>query len=339
MNQIPITFDLNQSYITCIPGGTSLGEIIIENVIGGTAPYTYYWRNNFGSSDFYPALSAENHTFTVIDYGFYEVEIVDANGCSTIKSLTMASPPNGLEINISTTAANCITGATATVTVISSIGSNNYEFAILEFPTSPYANPSNYLPPTAPSVDSHTFTGLIPGVEYTFVVYDKDTNCYFLESANIPPLAAPSIEVSALTHHNISCTGANDGSIDFTVSGYDVGATGIHYEIFYSSSILSTGIYGTITPTGTSTTLNNIGPLDQGSYYIVVQEIGGPNDGCKNASQQFSILESTIPLEVEANAIVIDNCHLKCWKGSCHSSTRNRTLSVYYLIRYSNCSR
>lgn len=36
----PITFDLNQSYITCIPGGTSLGEIIIENVIGGTAPYT-----------------------------------------------------------------------------------------------------------------------------------------------------------------------------------------------------------------------------------------------------------------------------------------------------------
>lgn len=60
----------------------------------------------------------------------------------------MASPPNGLEINISTTAANCITGATATVTVISSIGSNNYEFAILEFPTSPYANPSNYLPPT-----------------------------------------------------------------------------------------------------------------------------------------------------------------------------------------------
>lgn len=61
------------------------------------------------------------HTFTVIDYGFYEVEIVDANGCSTIKSLTMASPPNGLEINISTTAANCITGATATVTVISSI--------------------------------------------------------------------------------------------------------------------------------------------------------------------------------------------------------------------------
>lgn len=326
----PITFDLNQSYITCIPGGTSLGEIIIENVIGGTAPYTYYWRNNFGSSDFYPALSAENHTFTVIDYGFYEVEIVDANGCSTIKSLTMASPPNGLEINISTTAANCITGATATVTVISSIGSNNYEFAILEFPTSPYANPSNYLPPTAPSVDSHTFTGLIPGVEYTFVVYDKDTNCYFLESANIPPLAAPSIEVSALTHHNISCTGANDGSIDFTVSGYDVGATGIHYEIFYSSSILSTGIYGTITPTGTSTTLNNIGPLDQGSYYIVVQEIGGPNDGCKNASQQFSILESTIPLEVEANAIDNDNCHLNA--GKVHAIAQHGTGPYQYII-------
>lgn len=104
---------------------------------------------------------------------FNEVEIVDANGCSTIKSLTMASPPNGLEINISTTAANCITGATATVTVISSIGSNNYEFAILEFPTSPYANPSNYLPPTAPSVDSHTFTGLIPGVEYTLSYMTK----------------------------------------------------------------------------------------------------------------------------------------------------------------------
>lgn len=82
----PITFDLNQSYITCIPGGTSLGEIIIENVIGRIQRLIpIIGEIILEVLISIPALSAENHTFTVIVIGFYEVEIVDANGCSTIK--------------------------------------------------------------------------------------------------------------------------------------------------------------------------------------------------------------------------------------------------------------
>src|SRR5690606_14470096 len=76
-----IDFDLTKVDITCNnPGGSSLGSITVENVTGGTAPFTYYISNNFGdviAGNPYLAITNENHTFTVINYGIYTINVID----------------------------------------------------------------------------------------------------------------------------------------------------------------------------------------------------------------------------------------------------------------------
>src|SRR5690606_20007983 len=43
-----IDFDTAEKPITCDGDGVSAGEITVENVTGGVAPYTYHLSNNFG---------------------------------------------------------------------------------------------------------------------------------------------------------------------------------------------------------------------------------------------------------------------------------------------------
>ena len=176
----PITFDLTKIDITCNnPGGSSLGSITVENVLGGTAPFTYYITNNFGDvipGNPYSAVSNENHTFNIINFGTYTINVVDANGCSLSQQIVIASPPSDLLIDVTTVVPDCTSGGTATVQAISAVGSGSYEFGILEFNFAPYT--STYLAPDLPGGDTRTFTNLTPGVVYTFVVHDLVTDCY-----------------------------------------------------------------------------------------------------------------------------------------------------------------
>src|SRR5690606_521257 len=161
-----IDFDLIKVDITCNnPGGSSLGSITIENVSGGTGSFTYYITNNFGDvipGNPYSATSNENHTFNIINYGIYTINAIDSNGCSLSKQITMSSPPSDLLIDVDTSIPDCSTGGTATVQAVSSLGSGNYEFGILEFNTAPYT--SNYVGPDVIGGDTRTFSNLTPGV-------------------------------------------------------------------------------------------------------------------------------------------------------------------------------
>lgn len=58
---------------------TSCDGTIIVNVNGGTAPYTYFWTNSF----------IMTNTLTNLCPGIYGVEVVDANGCSTITDVNI----------------------------------------------------------------------------------------------------------------------------------------------------------------------------------------------------------------------------------------------------------
>jgi large repetitive protein len=67
---------------------------------------------------------------------------------------------------------------------------------------------------------THNFTGLTPGVTYTFIVYDSDTGCEYIQEATVPVSTNSSLTSTIDTTTNISCFGAVDGSVDFTYSGY-----------------------------------------------------------------------------------------------------------------------
>jgi gliding motility-associated-like protein/uncharacterized repeat protein (TIGR01451 family) len=308
-----LSYDINLVPITCDSStGTTPGSITVENLTGGTGEYTYHLTGNNGYSASYPTTAwGEDYTFSILEFGIYEVDVVDANGCSVLTTNIIASPPDDLDIDVSTLTADCTTGGTAIVTVSSAVGSGNYEFAILETYSTPYS--STYQNPDVPGGDTATFTGLVPGITYTFVVHDLVTLCYYFETASAPINSPSNMVASAMAPRDISCTGAADGSITFDLDGFDPGATAVTWEIynFQSNAPLTPVISGSapVNPPAGPITLTNLGPLDQGVYYVLLTEVGGAFNGCSVATPEFTISQSTNLLQVTADSPENDTCN------------------------------
>ena len=308
-----ISYTTTDTPITCNAGAgtTNPGSITVSGVSGGTAEYTYILTANNGIAPqtHNTTPGTRDHTFTVLEFGIYQVDVVDANGCASFTTEIIASPPNDLDIDVSTATADCIVGGTAIVQVGSAVGSGNYEFAILENYTAPYS--SSYQAPDAPGGDTATFTGLTPGITYTFVVYDLTTNCYYFEEA-AAPINTPSAMMATLDAvNNVSCTGSDDGNISFTFTGFDAGATDVNYEIFNRQSNVTTGHTGTasVNPP-TSVTVNNFATLPPGEYYLLLTEVGGPVNGCSVNGGEFTIRESVNALDLDVASPQNDNCNV-----------------------------
>lgn len=307
-----ITFTLDKVNIQCTGGTYTLGSVIVQNVMGGTAPFTYYITNNFGDIipfNPYAATARENHTFNdLINFGIYTVTAVDANGCKHSEDISITSPPSDLLVVIDTSAPNCSSG-TAVVTVKASPLGTNYTFGILTSNVPPFS--TSFVAPDVVGGDTKTFTGLTPGVTYTFVVHDGDTGCDFVNTANIP-IPGNSTLAPVVTAKNVSCKGANDGSVSINISGYDAAATSISYQIFTNQSNLPvTGVltYNVGDPQPiTYPALPAVGNMVPGYYYITFTENGGPNNGCKKASDPFYIKESSVELSVKATILKNENC-------------------------------
>ena len=309
-----IAFDLTKIDITCNnPGGSSLGSITVENVTGGTAPFTYFISNNFGdiiAGNPYNAISNEDHTFNIINFGTYTINVVDDNGCNLAQQIVIASPPSDLLIDVNITPSDCISGGTAEVTAISAVGSGSYEFGILEFNTIPYT--TTYLAPDVPGGDIRTFTNLIPGVVYTFVVHDLVTDCYFVKSADAPIDQASTL-TSSVIPNNVVCQGENNGSVTFTIDNFDSTTTSVDYAVYSAfNNVLIDGPTNLPVTFGTPETVTTPTPgsLAPGQYYLVFTENGtGAFNGCNSASIVFEITESAVALDLVVSVDEDANCN------------------------------
>ena len=310
----PMAFTLSKVDITCNnPGGSSLGSITVENVTGGTAPYTYYITNNFGDvipGNPYSATSNEDYTFDIINFGTYTVNVVDDNGCSLSRQEIIASPPSDLLIDVTTVVPDCTTGGTAVVEAVSAVGSGSYEFGILEFNVVPYT--SNYFPSDAGFPNQRTFTGLTPGVVYAFVVHDLVTDCYYVKSADAAIAPASTLTSSVVPNHVI-CQGQDNGSVTFTIDNFDSTTTSVDYEILSAfTNVLVDGPTNLPVTSGTPETVTTPAPgtLSPGQYYIRFTENGTATfDGCESASEIFEIRESTVDLAITATIDKNANCN------------------------------
>ncbi|RRQ50039.1 DUF11 domain-containing protein [Maribacter algicola] len=327
----PIVYTTSDVPITCDAGlgTTNPGEISISGVSGGTAEYTYILTGNNGipTQTHITTPGTRDHTFTVLEFGIYQIDVVDANGCASYTTEIIASPPNDLDIDVSTATVDCLVGGTAVVSVGAAVGSGNYEFAILETYAAPYS--SSYQAPDVLGGFTSTFTGLTPGITYTFVVFDLTTNCYYFEEA-AAPINTPSSMVATLDAvNNVSCTGSADGNISFTFSGYDVAATDVQYEVFNRQSNVTTGYMGTssVNPPG-SVTVSNFATLPPGEYYLLLTEVGGPNNGCSVDGGTFTIRESAFALDLDVASPQNDNCNLNA--GIITAAGRNGTAPYEY---------
>ncbi|MTD72570.1 SprB repeat-containing protein, partial [Flavobacterium sp. LC2016-13] len=304
--------------ITCAAGGVSLGSITINSVSGGTPNYIYHVTGVNGYNKQITNQTGATAVFEVVDFGFYEIIVTDANGCSKIvQNILVASPPQDLDITVTPPPADCSTLGSAVVAIGASstniTGPGPFHFAIYSGPGMTYTSPTTLPWYNEDAIGSKktTIPNLIPGVKYTFIVHDAGTGCYYYESATTPIPTNSTLTTSALTANNITCRGSANGNVTFTINSVYPAATPISYEIFNSLSMVSTGITGTgSVPANGSLTVSNLGPLNFGNYIVVVRETAGATHaGCSVATVSFDITQSAIDLSLTASVSKNANCN------------------------------
>ena len=98
----PIIVNYSTVDITCTLSGVSQGSIIIDSVTGGTAPYNYFvtGTNGYSNSEL-NNIGSTSVSFNVVDFGLYQINVVDINGCSILlQDVLVASPPSDLDISL-----------------------------------------------------------------------------------------------------------------------------------------------------------------------------------------------------------------------------------------------
>ncbi|WP_296385395.1 T9SS type B sorting domain-containing protein [Winogradskyella sp.] len=329
-----IIVDYDTVDITCGVGGVSQGSVIINSVSGGTAPYNYFvtGTNGYSNSEL-NATGSTSVSFDVVDFGLYQINVVDANGCSIlVQDVLVASPPTDLDIIITSTV-DCATGGEAVVSIGSTLTSAGpFFFSIYQGPISVYPNPpGSWVPEDSPGSESATFTGLTPGVTYTFIVYDTSTLCSYYEPATAPIPTNSTLTATAVSSNNITCTGSANGNVSFTINSSYGSAVNVNYEIFNSLTLTSTGVLGVgSVPANSSLTVTDLGPLPFGNYFVSISETSGPNSGCGIVTVPFNITESAILLNLSTSVNQNANCNLN--SGVISAVAQNGTAPYQYQI-------
>lgn len=176
------------SNITCF--GQSNGSASV-NVVGGSAPYTYLW-----------STGATTVNVTGLSAGELWVIVYDVNSCSKSDTATISEPSQ-------------MTGSASLVNDVSCFGGSNGAVT---------ASASGSTPPYSYAWSSGATTQNVSGLSMGryYVTITDANSCSVMDSVDISEPALLSGSLSPFVFpsgNNISCTGANDGSIDLTVSG------------------------------------------------------------------------------------------------------------------------
>ncbi|AMM50354.1 hypothetical protein TH61_03010 [Rufibacter sp. DG15C] len=211
----PNTFTATATPSTC---GNSNGQVTIDEVTGGTAPYLY-------SVD--GGTFQTGSTFGNMRAGTYQITVKDANGCLFTSAVTVGNVDGPSTVRLAAKASTC--------------GDRNSELTVTEITggTAPYTYSLN-------GIDFQTeatFTALAAG-EQTMIV--KDANgCVITQKMTIENLAGPA---NLLAATSASTCGKSDGTVTITsVSGgtapYSYSIDGISFQASASFTSLPDGDY------------------------------------------------------------------------------------------------
>ena len=105
---------------------------------------------------------------------------------------------------------------------------------------------------TVVQASTHTFTGLVPGVTYTFIVYDANTQCTFTKEANIHVPTQSNLKITINGTASTTCADANDGKVFVKLEKTGVaGTTLLTYKVYrYIPSLIPGLLNPTIGPVG-----------------------------------------------------------------------------------------
>ncbi len=261
--------------------------------------------------------------FEDLTFGFYDLEITDANSCTLDFSFEIRNQVNELLAELNPTG-SCATGSVLDVYVRNGTGPFTIEIDGILGPIglNDLAPPNAaYPPPPAPPViinDHQVTAGTLEfGVFYTVTIVDQTTSCEYQETFQITPPSAPDVTIVTPTTPE-QCDGADDGIVEFIVDNYEVvpGQT-IDWEIFRRFDIPPAApvLIGNVVAPGGPITINSNtdstpigGGLAPGQYFVRVTETNGTRL-CSTASVFFTIEEAE-PIITNPGPVVDGNCNI-----------------------------
>lgn len=266
--------------------GANDGSITLTPT-GGSGTYTYAWTGPNG-------FTASTKNITNLGPGIYTV-IVSDGLCATITRTFIINEPLPLvfiEVLPSHVNVNCFGQSTGVIEVkITQVSIAPFDYAILKQDGTVVQNVLDL------KATSHTFSNL-PAGTYNIRVTDANNTIKFLNGIVIiqpaTGLAISDAVVSNFSGFSISCNGANNGSIDLTVTG--------GYPAY---------TYAWTGPNGFTANTQDIANLGPGVYNVVIQDT---TTACP-ITQQYTITE---PLPVSFTAVVADynGYQVSCFGGN-----------------------
>ncbi len=265
-----ITATSSITNVSC--NGFSDGEIALT-VNGGIPPYTYSWSN--------ASSGAAN---TALIAGSYDVDITDLNGCVISLTNLVVTEPAALSLVATPDSVDCYGGFDGSIALAVNGGTPAYS----------YRWSNNRINPNLSFILAGT---------YTVTVTDRN-GCIDSTSAVV---AQPDSFSITPVKNNVTCFGANDGSIDVTVTG----ATA-PYQYQWSANTNST--------TGTS-----LANLDGGTYKITITD----SKNC-TATRTYNVAEPTRFRTILSQSIDSTACDGTILEGSITNNTNGGTLPFSY---------
>ena len=288
-----------------------LAEITVMLGTGGTAPYVVKVLNTGSNAEATQTATSNNISlaFGSLDYGNYSVTITDANGCN--KEHNLVINPNSSVMSITfPTVLGCVSQTQAIISATSSGTFSSttkayfavYRTGIQNPPASSAANSVStvnpnggtdmwYLATASGTGVTVNIPNLTPGVRYTFVAYNITTGCRFTQQAASPAPGVSSL-TATLTVQNVKCAAGNDGTLTYTLGGYDGSTAVMSWNIYKADTHQSVAAGSVASPFNTPANVNT--HLPAGKYYITFRE--SPS-GCVN-SFEFEIKRSAIEMQI-----------------------------------------
>ncbi|MFE3869596.1 SprB repeat-containing protein, partial [Flavobacterium sp. LS2P90] len=272
------------------------GSFDVTIASGGVAPFTYtLYDNTFTQIATSGIIGATNYSFGGLNFGDYYITIVDAKGCQYNSTKLRITTPPFLTLNAVTLGGDCIVGAKVDLTVIAG-GVAPYQYSIFGQP----------LTESAPTVaTTFTFNGLLHGTSYFFQVKDVN-NCISILEVPIPSISSIVVAIDSKT--NVTCNGANNGVLNYTVSSFDATVTTIDYELLNPLTNLPIvpPVSGSIVGPIGGPVSGVISGLKPGDYILKVKESTGTLCSALipfNITQPIQPVNATISNETNANCI------------------------------------
>lgn len=193
---LPLDFTLTTTNAGCFGFCDGTGTLVVT---GGTSPYTYTWLTIAGD----PIVGGLGSSVSDLCEGFYTVEAVDVNGCSTGPIPVVIDGNDEIIGSIFSNDANCGV-ANGTATVFASGGTLPYTYQWFDAGMTTLPGETGSILLAAPS-----------GIY--FVTVTDALGCSQTFMATISDSDGPIIVFDAIT--NPTCFGSCDGSIAITASG------------------------------------------------------------------------------------------------------------------------